>query len=200
MIDIRSEYSKRYNEVLVKIAPLMEQELKSYLSGIEHIDRVTVRPKSIDRFVAKAGKLENGILKYSSPLTQIQDQIGARIIVFYLDDVQVVENIIRKYYSQVENKLLIPDSEKEFGYEGKHFILLLPRDVIPEDCDPESIPIFFELQIKTLYQHAFSEASHDIAYKPNKELSRDQKRKIAFTAAQSWGADNIFKELSKELS
>lgn len=196
---IREDYTKRYNEALTRIAKCLEEELKENLTGTQHIDRVSARAKSIDRFVAKAEKIENGKPKYDSPLSQIQDQIGARIIVFYLNDIENIENIITKYYTKVEERQLIPESEKEFGYEGKHYILLLPKDIVDEEIDSTLVPTFFELQIKTLYQHAFSEASHDLAYKPSIELDRDQKRKVAFTAAQSWGADQIFSELNNEL-
>jgi len=61
-------------------------------------------------------------------------------------------------------------------------------------------PEFFELQIKTLFQHAWAEAEHDLGYKPPKPLTSIQKRKMAFTAAQAWGADQIFDELSRELA
>ena len=63
----------------------------------------------------------------------------------------------------------------------------------------EHCPTFFELQIKTLFEHSWAEANHDLAYKPHSELNLVQKRKIAFTAAQAWGADKIFDELSQEL-
>jgi hypothetical protein len=36
--------------------------------------------------------------------------------------------------------------------------------------------------------------------KPMVQLSSDQKRKIAFTAAQAWGADKMFEELFRELA
>lgn len=196
---IREHYTKRYNEALVRIAKCLEAELKEHLTGTQHIDRVSARAKSIDRFLVKSEKVENGKLKYDTPLSQIQDQIGARVIVFYLNDIEHVEKIITKYYKKVEERLLIPESEKEFGYEGKHYILILPKDVVDEEIDTTLVPTFFELQIKTLYQHAFSEASHDLAYKASIKLNRDQKRKVAFTAAQSWGADQIFSELNNDL-
>ncbi|MHA1279982.1 MAG: GTP pyrophosphokinase, partial [Candidatus Helarchaeota archaeon] len=56
-----------------------------------------------------------------------------------------------------------------------------------------------ELQIKTVYQHAWAAANHDLGYKSEKDLPKDQRRKIAFTAAQSWGADQIFRELAKDI-
>ena len=88
----------------------------------------------------------------------------------------------------------MPDSEKEFGYFGQHYILLIPSDVW-ELSEESGYISFFELQIKTLYQHAWAEANHDLCYKADRELSSDEKRRIAFTAAQSWGADTIFNEL-----
>jgi ppGpp synthetase/RelA/SpoT-type nucleotidyltranferase len=87
---------------------------------------------------------------------------------------------------------------KEFGYVGEHFILRIPSDV-SIDCENENPLEFFELQIKTLFQHAWSEAEHDIGYKSPTELNALQLRKIAFTAAQAWGADLHFDELVKEI-
>ncbi|MCL5802016.1 MAG: hypothetical protein M1283_05805, partial [Gammaproteobacteria bacterium] len=63
----------------------------------------------------------------------------------------------------------------------------------------DDVPNLFELQIKTLFQHAWAEAEHDLGYKTSNSLTSLQKRKIAFTAAQAWGADQIFDELYREL-
>jgi len=197
---LEEQYTERFNKALKDIAINLEQELKHNLAGVEHIDRIYSRPKSVDRFLIKAEKTEkNGRPKYEEPLKQIQDQIGARVIVFYISDVEKVKSILLENYRPIEEQLVIPDSEKEFDYEGKHFIFILPKEVIPESINKGLVPSFFELQIKTLYQHAFSEASHDLAYKPNRELTRDQKRKVAFSSAQSWGADQVFLELTREL-
>ncbi|HCT9233418.1 TPA: hypothetical protein OUC02_005035, partial [Escherichia coli] len=107
---------------------------------------------------------------------------------------------IERYYRHIERKDLIPESEAEFGYFGKHFILSMPADVIEDDAHGVKTPNFFELQIKTLFQHAWSEANHDLAYKPEEPLTPLQKRQVAFTAAQAWGADQIFAQLHSELN
>ena len=197
--DIESAYRLRYDRVLVPLAARLEQHLREQLRPVRRVDRVAARAKSVDRFVAKAKKRNGEGFKYTQPLSQIQDQIGARIIVFYLQDVDIVSAIVDEYYRKIERLDIVPDSESEFGYFGKHFVLFLPSDLFDANLPADDAPKFFELQIKTLYQHAWAEANHDLAYKPTCELTTDQKRKIAFTAAQSWGADQIFNQLLAEI-
>jgi GTP pyrophosphokinase len=201
-MNIELKYKKRYQQYLKAISVKLENHFNDNLSGIKRIDRICARAKSVDSFIKKAQNLEDGKKKYSDPINQIQDQIGVRIITFFNEDVERVAATIENYYRKIESKDKIPESESEFGYIGKHYILLLPDDVINDEFDKDNIPTFFELQIKTLFQHAWSEANHDLDYKPVGvgELKSEFKRKIAFTAAQAWGADQIFNDLYKEIN
>ncbi|MEO8481564.1 MAG: RelA/SpoT domain-containing protein [Acidobacteriota bacterium] len=193
---LEQEYARRYEHALQPAAVSLQELIVDYLTGLPRIDRVTVRAKSVERFLKKAEAVVEGEPKYSEPMSQIQDQIGARVVTFYLADVEAVAGRIRKYMNPIEIKTLVPDSESEFGYVGQHFILLLPTDVSAKIPEADALlPPFFELQVKTLFQHAWAEANHDLLYKPVFALSADQRRKVAFTAAQSWGADMIFEEL-----
>jgi putative GTP pyrophosphokinase len=141
----------------------------------------------------------DGKPKYSEPLSQIQDQIGARIVVFYHSDVERIDELVKRYFRAIEYRNVVPDSESEFGYFGQHLILILPTDIIEDGMDKSLIPEFFELQIKTLFQHAWSEADHDLGYKPGEQpLTAGQKRRIAYTSAQAWGADQMFDQLFRE--
>ena len=117
-----------------------------------------------------------------------------RIVCFYLDDVQTLSEAIKGYFHPIEEQAMVPDTEDKFGYFGQHYILLLPEDVVEEPVRPN----FFELQIKTLFQHAWSEANHDLLYKPLNRTIIKHQRRIAFTAAQAWGSDQIFNELFLE--
>jgi GTP pyrophosphokinase len=192
-------YRARFNDLEI-VADKLQAFIESRVSGVAHIDRISARAKDPDRFATKAGKLNgDGTPKYAAPLQQIQDQIGARIVVFYANDVDEVATVMERYFRPVERKDLVPDSNWEFGYFGRHWILALPDDVIPSSIDRNRVPRFFEFQVKTLFQHAWSEANHDLAYKPTGDLTADQQRRFAFTAAQAWGADRIFEELRDEL-
>jgi putative GTP pyrophosphokinase len=194
--EITLRYQLRSSAVLEPLASRLESHLREQLEGVDRIDRIQTRAKAVDRFVAKSEKETDGIRKYSDPFSQIQDQIGARVIVFYLSDVEAVSQKISRYFRHIEKRDLIPESESEFGYFGLHYVLRIPTDILDPTWDKNLVPEFFELQIKTLFQHAWSEANHDLGYKSfNGELSSNDKRKMAWASAQAWGADQIFDEL-----
>lgn len=198
--ELLSEYSARHGTILAPLASKLQAHIQETLTGIPRIDRVSARAKSPDRFLGKAMKRkDDGALKYEHPFEQIQDLVGARAIVFYKQDVDAVSAAVDRYFRRIEGKDLVPDAVNQFGYVGRHFILAMPEDVIDDDADRAKMPEFFELQVKTLFQHAWSEAEHDLAYKPSEPLSTLQQRQIAFTAAQAWGADQIFEQLHTEL-
>jgi putative GTP pyrophosphokinase len=197
--DLVSRYSERFHDYLVPMSKAVEAFLYDTVKTYPRIDMVTARAKGIESFMEKASKGENGRPKYTDPLAQIQDQIGARVVTRYLCDVDAISQLVEHYFSTIEAQRVVPDSPKEFGYEGKHYILLIPDDLFVGSLKGMRQPQVFELQVKTIFQYAWGEADHDLGYKPSGQLSNDQKRRIAFTAAQAWGADRIFDELSRDL-
>ncbi len=197
-IMLKSAYTARY-PTLMKIAANLQLHLTSLTSDILHIDSISARAKDPQRFYDKACKTDDeGNLKYSNPIYAIQDQVGARITVLYLSDIDVVKDVIIANFRYIERQKKQPDKDDSFGYFGEHFILKVPDEFIPEG-DEENAPEFFELQIKTLFQHAWSECHHDLGYKTARTLTSLQKRNVAFSAAQAWGADMVFEQLAREL-
>ena len=200
MDQLLGTYEALYHNILVPVAGQLERLVADHLRDVPHIDRVTARAKSPERFLAKAQRTDGeGNPRYSTPLTQIQDQVGSRVVVFYKNDVEPVGEVLMRYFRHIEEIEIVPDSEWKFGYFGKHYVLSLPGEAVPAGIELAAAPRLFELQIKTLFQHAWSEANHDLGYKPLEELNDDQKRRLAYTAAQAWGADRIFQELYEEL-
>ncbi len=186
-----------YNAVAENLKVLVE----GHLTGVPNIDRVAARPKHPDRFAEKVGRRdEDGGAKYRWPLTEIQDQLGVRVVVFYQESVEMVGDTLLRYLQEIEQTQLVPESHWEFGYFGRHYVMALPGDVVPNGVDIAEVPRFFELQIKTLFQHAWSEANHDLGYKQAEPLTGEQERLLAFAAAQAWGADRAFQELRTALA
>lgn len=195
-----AQYQQRYN-ALSTIAKRLEECIATLLKDIPRIDRVSARAKTPYAFKEKAlRRTDDNRPRYGDPLAQIQDQIGVRVIVLYEIDVRKVAKVLGRYFRAVEQRSLVPESPRAFGYFGSHWIFAVPADVIPPDLDTQHVPRFFELQVKTLFQHAWSEASHDLEYKSPQDLSEEQQRLFAFAAAQAWGADRVFTELWQDLA
>jgi len=195
MKSLEREYDERRDELL-ELCDGLERFLRENIV-YPRIDRISCRVKSTESFIAKASKTDgNGNPKYIDPLNEIQDQVGARIVTFYRSDVHSLAQSVDSLLRRIERKHHLPEMRDQFGYEGLHYILFFPHELIPNGLET-SAPRFFELQIKTLFQHAWSEAEHDLGYK-GRTLSTDNQRKLAFTAAQAWGADLIFGELFED--
>jgi putative GTP pyrophosphokinase len=196
---LRAAYRWRFKEVLKPLESVLCDYIKQYFDSQPRIDRITARAKGVESFVNKAENIVEGKLKYTEPLSQIQDQLGVRIVTFFHSDVERLDAVIQRYFTPIEFRDRVPDSKWEFNYFGRHYVLVLPSDIIRDGMDRSMMPTFFELQIKTLFQHAWSEAEHDLGYKPGmKPLTPDETRRLAFTAAQAWGADHIFDELFRQ--
>ena len=193
---LETAYRARYELALTQTAEMLRAHISEILKDEPRIDRISARAKDPGSFLKKASSRLKDRAKYTEPLSQIQDQIGARIITFYKSDVERLDALVKKFFKPIEFRDRIPESEWEFGYFGRHYVLVLPSDVKSDSIDTKHLPDFFELQIKTLFQHAWSEADHDLGYKPGSTpLTPDENRKLAYTSAQAWGADQIFDEL-----
>ncbi len=199
MSELETAYRQRFENVLTPVADLLKAQIKDIYKDEPRIDRVVARAKTVNSFLEKSkSKEEDGTPKYLEPLRQIQDQIGARIIVYYLNDIDRICKIAERYYRKIESRHVVPESESEFGYFGTHFVFHIPSDVIDQSIEASLLPVFFELQVKTLFQHAWSEANHDLGYKTaSGPLSPETKRFLAYASAQAWGADHVFNRLAR---
>jgi ppGpp synthetase/RelA/SpoT-type nucleotidyltranferase len=192
MDELRREYTQRF-PLLEKIATRIESDLKCILEDEPRIDSITARAKSVESFINKAQRIyEDDRPKYEFPLQDIQDQVGVRVVVYYRSDVPRVTDLILQNYNTVENQTHEEPDPWRFGYQAQHCVCLIPPDLF-RDINPEIN--FFEIQISTLFQHAWAEANHDLAYKVYTKLDDEISRKIAWAAAQAWGADVIFDEI-----
>ncbi len=109
-------------------------------------------------------KLERKGEKYRS-LSDLTDIYGARVICFFSDDVDKIAAAVSKKFrvdganSVDKRAVLSPDA---FGYLSLHFVFSLPQN---SGYGAEMESIRFEVQIRSLLQHAWAEMQHDMGYK-----------------------------------
>jgi putative GTP pyrophosphokinase len=190
--EITESYERRA-PVLVALAHRLETATRDALHGIPHIDRIAFRAKQRDSFVAKALSTEK---EYEHPLVEIEDQVAGRVLVFFVDDIDFVVTALRRRFNEVESRKKEPKDDAAFGYESHHLVCM-----IPPDCEPkgwagiDDPPKTFELQVRTLFMHAWAEPQHDLGYKTAAEMPRDIRREWAWAAASAWGADQALRRV-----
>ena len=200
MNDLCLRFSQIRDEFLSPCAINLERKICEILSNQVKTDRISSRVKGVNGFLEKAQKIkEDGSLKYPDPLSEIQDLIGVRVVVLFLEDVEKVKDVLFNYFRPIEYKGVSPKNDNEFSYFGFHAIFHILDECIPAVASSKEVKVF-ELQVKTIFQHAWSEAEHDIGYKPQiRALSSDEKRNLGFAASLAWGADNAFDDVLKSL-
>lgn len=199
---MRDEFELAYRSrtpLLKELSKTLEGEVRDTLRGVRNIDRIYFRVKTEDSFITKAADPSTDP-PYSNPLLEIEDQVGGRILVFFLQDLEDVAGRLRGTFNTVERAHRRPGKDEEFGYESLHLICMIPPHLVPSTwSSQEDMPTTFELQVRTLFMHAWAEPQHDLAYKSSKDLPSDARREIAWVAASAWGADRALARVREQL-
>ena len=174
-IDECDQFIQWYKENKTQFAELSKYILEKITNvvhdyGIEIVTKSS-REKDINKLSEKCRKRvkkPNGTetYKYSDPKNQITDMAGVRIVVFINSDIpvmcRIIENLFDIDWKNSVNKRENLDTDK-VGYLSIHYIVLLKND------DPkynEYRNMKCEIQVRTLFQHAWAQIFHDRQYKP----------------------------------
>lgn len=162
-----------------------------------NIDRIESRTKSIDSFKEKITRVGKN---YTNPLLEITDLIAFRIIVAHEDDILAVENILKAQFRiDVENSkdTSLPIPVKAFGYKDIHIIATIDdyRALLIEWVHAKDLR--FEIQIRTIAQHAWATISHDLYYKIEHNVPSTEIRRLNRIAVLLELADEEFSDLRR---
>lgn len=179
----------------------MYLELDSYIYDIleravrEHnlfVLDISHRVKGVESL---RGKFDRKMGKYKK-LSEITDLVGFRIIPFFSDAVDEVTSFLPEYFVIDEENSV--DKRKsltatEFGYVSVHYICSLKEADLEKH--PEFRNIRFEIQLRSVLQHAWAEIEHDLGYKAEFGIPVPMRREFSRVAGLLEIADNQFIEL-----
>jgi putative GTP pyrophosphokinase len=127
-------------------------------------------------------------------LTDVTDLIGIRIITYFEDTIEEIAALIEKafevdYDRSIDKRKSLDVSH--FGYRSLHYICRL------KDSPPD-MPCF-ELQIRTILQHAWAETEHDLGYKTEASIPLEIRRRFSRVASLLEVADAEFLSIRRFL-
>lgn len=185
---IIDDYRKSRNDFL-RLEEIVADILKKITEDCHII------PAGIEHRVKGEQSLQGKLYKYGDwyqSLDELTDILGARVICFFSDEVDIIGKKVEEAFkvdyekSSDKRKLIAADT---FGYLSLHYIVSLPENAgYPEELCSKR----FEIQIRTILQHAWAAIDHDIAYKSKFGVPRQITRSFSRLAGLLEIADDEF--------
>lgn len=146
-------------------------------------------------------KIEKKHEKYSE-LSDITDVIGIRIITYFNDDVdKIAELIENEFIIDIANSIdkRVMDSDR-FGYASLHYIVEFKPERMKFTEYKDFRNIKFEIQIRSILQHAWAEIEHDLGYKSKNEIPKEIRRDFSRISGLLELADKEFLRIKEFLA
>jgi ppGpp synthetase/RelA/SpoT-type nucleotidyltranferase len=172
---ILTDYRKRKDD-LYEVERIVGDKLR------EIVRNSNVLVTGVEHRVKTESSLEGKLFKSGDSyqkLLDLYDLVGARVICYFNDGVNVIGREIEKYfdidYKKSSDKRLLLKADR-FGYLSLHYICKLKK----EDGYTDNLTdIKFEIQIRTILQHAWAAVVHDLGYKNEFGVPKEVTREFA---------------------
>lgn len=188
------EVRPKHSQLTESIVALLRNLLKTHSIDFLSVDGRTKSEKSI---LEKCNRKS-----YIDPKQQLTDISGIRIVTFLESQVNEIIDLIKNNFEiDHENSMdraTVLGSDK-IGYRSVHYVCSLnsSRTTLPEYTGLDELR--FELQVRTVLQHAWAELAHDRSFKLGLELPKSIQRKLNLHAGMLEIVDAAFDEIAKEI-
>lgn len=187
---VKDRYEILGRSVSAAISAILQNERIPFLA-ISH------RVKRTESFVEKVRRK-----KYRNPQQECTDILGIRVITYIEEDTHRIAEILKKSFdirlddSPEKNSALGVD---RVGYRSIHLVAGLGsvRAELPEFGNIHSL--IFELQVRSVLQHAWAEIEHDRNYKLPLQLPSDLERRLFLVSGMLEIADREFNSISSDI-
>lgn len=161
----------------MKIAKVIRDIYENHLSRFARLEvevKDLLKPKTEEKgwfFLSRVKTLESFALKIETGRVAkpdaMEDFVGGTIVVPTLSDVEKAEHLVYSLFDKHQRR---PSDDASTHKPAYSFVfddlrLYVKRRPPSSGVDPENDGAVFEVQIKTILQHAWSVATHDLIYK-----------------------------------
>lgn len=179
---IRPECLTIAERLLPRVEAAVAPELKMHswrtrVKGLEGLKQKLARPERTYR-----------------ELDEITDLIGVRGVTYFEDQVDGVGRRIEQAFTVDLDLSVDKRTPGQFGYRSLHYVCRVPEELQVEGC-----PKLFEIQVRTILQHAWAEIEHDLGYKSPVAIPEAIRRKLSRVAGLLEIADEEFVEIREYL-
>lgn len=189
------QYETDYSSLVGAVDLLRQQVVAQLRDGAIPVSAVYGRAKTIDSVRGKLLKKS-----YRNPTLEMTDQVGLRVVVLHAFEVDHAVAVLSRCWSVMAESSVDKRNAlalREFGYRSVHLVCTIPQQV----CDKarlNAVGRTFEIQIRSLLEHAWAEIEHGVVYKAGAQLPDKLKRRFASLAAVAELMESEFERLGEE--
>jgi putative GTP pyrophosphokinase len=195
MID-KAQIAAKWNEEEPKLKDLGERLVPFIKKGLNRKElnpEISFRTKEIQSIIKK---IQRKLKEKSYSYGDLTDKLGIRIICPFLSDLDVVDAFLKEsFVIRKEEKKKDAIDFNRLDYQSNHYDVSIKRDLI--DFDDEQL--IFEIQVRTMNQHAWANSSHILYYKQDIPLPDEMKHKIYRLLSLYEIADEEFQKVNDYL-
>jgi ppGpp synthetase/RelA/SpoT-type nucleotidyltranferase len=179
-----------------KVETLMKDLLSERGARVHSVTHRVKQRESLERKLARAEK------EYAR-ISDITDVLGLRVITYFPDEVDQVARIIESEFEiDAENSIdrrntLAPDT---MGYLSLHYVAKIDPGRSEWTEYRRFADTFFEVQVRSILQHAWAEIEHDLGYKTEEAIPREVRRRFSRLAGLLEIADEEFRSIRDDLA
>jgi len=165
---------------------------------LEILPDISFRTKELISIIKKIKRKRRERANYD--YDSLNDKLGLRIICDFQEDLYKVDGLIKEnfFVKSVEYKQEELNFDK-LDYVSNHYDLNIDPSLDKFRTHSSFAHLKFEVQVRTLNQHVWSNISHKLAYKQNQELPANLKRRIYRLLSLYEIADDEFSSVNKQL-
>lgn len=167
---------------VIGLAEAFSEELAKQLAKL--IDRAIVPlafpiQRRVKRWESLSEKFARIALSVEH-VKEVQDLIGLRVILLFRRDVEKVDSLLRSTL-KVSRAYNTGDRLKadQFGYSSRHYIVALPEGWLGVPSFDGMSDLIAEIQVRTLAQHMWAEASNVLQYKREESVPVSIRRALS---------------------
>lgn len=195
----KKQYMEKYDMYLYFCQKLKNKLEKMLLEkGITYV-KIETRVKTAESFISKVIRGKN---KYENPFESMTDIIGVRVITYYMEDTNIVGDLIEKEFI-IDKKNSIDKSNSldynQFGYRSIHYVVDISKCFGDLEGWTDLHVIKAEIQVRTVLQHSWAAIDHRLRYKNIVEMPDDVKRRLFRISALLELADEEFENIKNYL-
>jgi len=164
--------------------------------------RIFWRVKTLSSIEIKINKKKS---HYQETGKKMQDILGIRITVYFIDDEKIAIELIKSIFEEIKESHSIDRLDNEqFGPQRCNLVFRLPESMAKQSTlfSHPHIDTTFEVQFRTVFSEGWLEIEHDLRYKVQDDwaeettLSRQLNGQFAVLQSSDWAMLKIFEEFA----